>query len=164
MPDAQTGHAMRQKDDGERQETHTPEEVGLATPEEQSVRHALDVGEDGGAGGGVARHHLEERIGERGDRPVQDEWQGRDRGDDDPAEGRDNDGVPGVENVPVRELQAQREADGARDGGRDRQSHKITLSVDHGDQGGGEHGNTGDDQKRSHDIGDAAEVHRRFTQ
>ncbi len=52
---------QRQRDDA-----HAAQPVRERAPEEQAARQGLDVGEDGGASGGEAAHHLEVGVRESG--------------------------------------------------------------------------------------------------
>ena len=60
--DAEAGHQGY----GEEGDAETANPLGEGAPKEHAVGHLLDVVEDGGAGGGEARHGFEESIGHAG--------------------------------------------------------------------------------------------------
>jgi len=159
--DAQAAHAVRQEDHGEGEEAHPAEQVGLAAPEEQAVGHRFDVGENGGAAGGVTGHHLEKAVGERGDRAVDHEGQGGEGGDQRPAEDGDEKPVADVQFVAAAEEPPEGYSRSGDDQRGDEQGRQVALpGVEEGADHRQQHGGAGDHHQLAHHVGDGSVVHR----
>ena len=84
--DAKPPHTVGQKDEGQGQKSHTPQQVGFASPEQKAVGKRFNICEDCGAGGGVPGHHFKKSVRKRRDGAVNHEGQCGECGDQHPPE------------------------------------------------------------------------------
>ena len=117
--------------------------MGLAPPEQQPVRHRFNISQDGGAGGGITGHHLEKRVGKRGDRPVEHKRQPGQRRDQEPAEDSDKNTVFYIQLFLAAEKEPQGQADTGGDQRRVDNGPQVILTVINGADGRHEHGTAG---------------------
>ena len=89
----------QEREDGDREydDTHASQPVGQASPEEQPVRHCLDVFQDSGSGRGEAGHGLKKCICEVGDGSGEDEGKAAEQREEDPSHGHDRKGFPSID-------------------------------------------------------------------
>ncbi len=81
-----TAHERGDDGNGEEGDSKTANPLRHGAPEEQGVRQALHVVENGAACGSESRHGLEEGIGEVGDVAADDVGKGTEQAEDDPGE------------------------------------------------------------------------------
>ena len=80
-----SANERRQQGDGEEHDTQTAYPLGERSPEEQSVREAFHIIQDGGTRGGESRHRLEVGIRKVADVAAYHEGQGAEETEDNPG-------------------------------------------------------------------------------
>ena len=81
-----SAYERRQQGDGEEHDTQTAYPLGERSPEEQAVREAFHIIQDGGTRGGESRHRLEVGIRETMDVSTDQEWERAKETEDNPCQ------------------------------------------------------------------------------
>ena len=158
--EAQPAHAVRQEDHGQRQKPHSPQQMGLAPPKQQTVRHGLDIRQNRRPARRIARHHFEKAVGKGWNRAVDQKWQGRKSGDQHPPEGGDGKSISDAQIFTSSKSTPERQAQGDRDDRRNQERKQVVLLVVEGTDHRENHGGPGYDQQGSQNVGDRRKMHR----